>query len=137
MGYLTTALMLFFGVSLAFTIGLYGIPEFVEVVEIGNQYQANLTDETPSNQFYNDIIAEWLIPTLIGAAAVLIALTAGQAMEIVIAAGAVGFFANKLLLPISMIYMAGLPEPLPFIIIGFMNLLLLVAIFGFIRGVEP
>lgn len=137
MGYATVALILFFGITLALNVGFYANPAFEAAYIVTNAYRGNLTETDTSKQFFSNLISEWLIPTVIGAAAILLALTAGAAIEIVVAAGAVAFLANKLLLPIAIINAVGLPYPLDFMLLGFMNLLLLVGIFGFIRGFEP
>lgn len=136
MGYLTTALYLGFGIMFALEIGLYGIPEFADVLDITEDYHGDVTDQD-ANEMYRDMVLEWILPTLIGASVLLIMRTGGYATEMIVAAGAVAFMATKLLLPLSALTLTTMPDPLNYLVIGFLNILLLVGIFGFVRGVRP
>jgi len=99
------------------------------------KYLGNLTGDT-SKSLYEDALNNFISPAVLGSTAI-IALGAyflGGGFTVVIAAGAVAYLAVYILSSMDVITALGLPHPINIILLAFINLMLLIGLFGFIRG---
>lgn len=133
MGYGTVTLVLFFAMVVVLNVGISEMN--VEAYNITEEYKGNITGVT-SKGHYTSVIDQFINPALLGATAVIagIVYVLSGNIGIAIAAAAMGAFANFFLIPISSVSALGLPFPLDWFIVGFMNLLILVSIISFVRG---
>lgn len=133
--YGTTALIIYF--CIVFAVNTAGVvaPTSTNITTQSDVYKNETMHEKPSLTMEN-IVQEWLAPELLGATAIfgIAAYVVSGSLVLMMAAAAIAFMANKLLIPINLISQMGLPHPFNWFVLGFMNILLLVAIFSFIRG---
>lgn len=134
MGYLGVTIFLFFALVFAFNVGYYSIPEMQGIYNKTQIYYGNVTGSSGSTS-YTEGLNQFIVPSIIGVSAVAVtALIYSSSAYLVVAAGAIAFLASYLLIPLSIFNSLGLPYPLNWFITGFMNLLLLITIFSFIKG---
>jgi hypothetical protein len=119
---------------MAIYLGAGSFPVYSSANITAGEYVGNLTGQSSSG-LYGNIIANFILPALLTAAAVSLAtkwITGDNSFAILGAFAA--FFVNFLLVPISTINSMGLPSPLNFVVLGIMNMLLLITIISFVRG---
>ena len=127
------ALILFFSISFALQISATYINE--NISDAASEYKQQLQTESQKNTI-GGIISEFLSPELLASTAI-IAVTAafvsGSAV-IIIAAASLTYLSVYFLAPFDVMRAAGLIYPFDWLLFGFMNLLLIIAVFSFIRG---
>jgi len=131
--YGTAALVIYFCIVFAF----WATPLVIDPAhssEFGN-YTDDAINRRPGLTL-DTLLTSFLSPELLAGAGIIGAsvLVFGGGFEIAIAAASIVFMANLVLTPISLLTSMGMPEPFNFFVLGILNLLLIVAIFSFIRG---
>lgn len=129
------ALILFFTMSFS----IYTASEFINTEDNLNQsiseYQER-TGKQSQDVEYQNILTQLIKPEILATTAIF-ALTTGilsGSLTIAIAAGAIAYMAMFFIAPFDVIRAAGLIYPYDWLVFGFMNILLMVALFSFIRG---
>lgn len=120
---------------------------FVLQTTAGFLNNANIEGQTGMTQYYNktygepegglfaNIMSQFISPEAIAATGLFAVVAVGTGnIAIAFAAAAVGFLALYFLTPFAVIRAIGLPSPFDWLLFGFMNMLLLLAMFSFIRG---
>jgi hypothetical protein len=131
--YGTAALVIYFCIAFALWATPLGIGG--EHSDQLNQYKNETMYKRPGLSM-EEIITSWISPELLAGTAIVgvAAYLISGAIQFTIAATSIVFMANLLLTPLSLFSALSIPEPFNWLILGILNILLITAIFSFIRG---
>jgi len=129
MGYGTTAMILLFAVVFALYVGSDGdiSPGFLSLWGVIGE---------GGSSFWDMLINSFLNPAILGSAAIvgIVSAIITRDMALTLSAASIAILSNVFLFPLASIRAAGLPMEITWLVIGFMNMLLIAGIMSFIRG---